>query len=339
MTYLVNALGYLHFNVTDLAASVKDATEVLGLHVTERKDRLVLLSSNGRRAELILEQSAENSTRCIGLEAMCSGAVREVTRRVKESNCQILRETPSFPFIKEAVTFMIPDGHILEVHTPIPDSIYSRRQSDRGVSPTRIDHVNVTSSTPVETRCLLSEILGLRLSERLADDSLAWMRGGNRQHHIFGIVRGPAGLHHYAWEVPEFIDFMRLGDVLDRKGRQLLWGPGRHRPGDNIYSYYLDVAGAMVECSQGMAYIADDETFEPNVIRDLERPENVRSMNCWGTPAPQEWLQYHSPLGSLSSFVDSNSKGKLPSPIRASTTAGGDGGHMIRELESSENGE
>src|SRR5580704_2492256 len=105
MSYLVNALGYLHFNVTDLAASEKDATEVLGLHVTERKDRLVLLSSNGRRAELILEQAAENSTRCIGLEAMCSEAVREVTRRVRRSNCRILGETPNFPFIKEAITF------------------------------------------------------------------------------------------------------------------------------------------------------------------------------------------------------------------------------------------
>ena len=139
-------------------------------------------------------------------------------------------------------------------------------------------------------------MLGLRLSEKLVDDSLSWMRGGNKQHHIFSIVRGPTGLHHYAFAFGEFTDFQKLGDVLDRNGRELMWGPGRHRPGDNIYAYYLDVSGAMVECSHGMAHVADDTTYEPNVIHDLRRPENVRTMNCWGSPAPRPWLDHQFPF-------------------------------------------
>ena len=32
----------------------------------------------------------------------------------------------------------------------------------------------------------------------------------------------------------------------------------------------------MIECSSGMSLIADDKTFTPNIITNLERPGNVR---------------------------------------------------------------
>ena len=55
----------------------------------------------------------------------------------------------------------------------------------------------------------------------------------------------------------------------------------------------------MIECSSGMSMIADDATFEPNVITNLERPGNVRAMNVWGTPAPLEWREFHFPFTAV----------------------------------------
>jgi hypothetical protein len=199
----------------------------------------------------------------------------------------------------EAVTFVTPEGLRFEIHTPIGDVLYGRRHPTTGVGPDRIDHINVITPDPVATRAQLERIGGLRLSEKLADDSLSWMYAGNRQHHILGLVRGSAGLHHYAFEVPDFTCYLKLGDLLDRAGRQLLWGPGRHRPGDNTYAYYADCSGAMIECSGSMARIADPVTYEPKVITNLARPGNVREMNVWGTPAPVEWRQHHLPFARL----------------------------------------
>jgi catechol 2,3-dioxygenase-like lactoylglutathione lyase family enzyme len=162
-----------------------------------------------------------------------------------------------------------------------------------------MDHMNLITPDPTATRAQLEAIGGMRLSERMVDDSLSWMYGGNRQHHILGLVKGKAGLHHYSFEVHEFSTYLRLGDTLDRFGKQILWGPGRHRPGDNTYAYYTDASGAMIECSGGMSLIADDETFTPNVITTLERPGNVRVMNVWGTPAPLEWRTFHFPFAAI----------------------------------------
>ena len=49
-----------------------------------------------------------------------------------------------------------------------------------------------------------------------------------------------------------------------------------------------------------MARIADEAAFQPLVIKDLKRPENVRTMNCWGTPAPKQWLKHYFPFAPFS---------------------------------------
>ncbi|TWB87787.1 glyoxalase/bleomycin resistance protein/dioxygenase superfamily protein [Bradyrhizobium macuxiense] len=299
MTHLVHAIGHLKINTTVTEAAVREATEILGLHVTHSDEKQVWLSSNGRAAELVLLRANENSTHTIGLEALTRDAVREAASRVEAAGCRILSSEPSLDCMAAGVTFATPDGLRFEIHTPVRDVIYNRRHATTGVGASRMDHINIISPDPVATRAQLEVIGGLRLSERMVNESLSWMYGGNRQHHILGLVKGKVGLHHYSFEFLEFNQYLRLGDTLDRFDKQMLWGPGRHRPGDNTYAYYTDPSGAMVECSGSMALIADDAAFTPNVITNLARPGNVRDMNVWGTPAPLEWREFHFPFASI----------------------------------------
>lgn len=295
MTYLVNTIGHVQVNVTDMDAVVRDATEILGLHVTHRDAAQTWLSSNGRKAEVVLHRADRNALRSVGFEALSVQAVEEAARRVPQAGCRLLSEKPTLDGCAAGMVYATPQGNVFEVHTAIPDEIYGRRHFGIGVGPTRMDHVNIMSPEPEATQRQFETIMGLRLSEKMVNDSLIWMRGANRQHHILGIVRGEAGLHHYSFELAEFGQYCRLGDLLDRAGKELVWGPGRHRPGDNIYAYYVDAAGVMVECSSGMALVADDDAYQPNIITALKRPENVRVMNVWGTPAPKPWLEHHFP--------------------------------------------
>ena len=295
MSYLVNAIGHVQLNVVDLDALVRESIDVLGLHVTRDAGDTVWLSCNGRQAELVLHRSDENAVRSIGFDAMSEAAVAEAASRVEAAGCRLVSEAPSLDCCVTGMTFATPQGHLIEVHSPIADDTYGRRHTSGGLNLLRLDHVNLTSPEPAATRSQFERIMGLRLSERMVDDGLSWMRGGNRLHHICGIVRGETGLHHYSWEIAEFSEYCRLGDILDKKDKQIVWGPGRHRPGDNTYAYYVDACGAMVECAGGMAFIHDDDRYEPNVITALKRPENVRVMNVWGEPAPRPWLDHRFP--------------------------------------------
>lgn len=299
MTHLVHAIGHLKINTRVADAVVREATEILGLHVTHADQKETWLSANGRAAELVLVRADEDAVHTIGLEALSVEAVREAGARVEEAGCRLVSRQPSLDCMAAGITFVTPEGLRFEIHTPIRDDINGRRRATTGVGANRLDHLNFITPDPAATRRQLERIGGLKLSERMVNDSLSWMYGGNRQHHILGLVKGRTGLHHYSFEFLDFSHYLRLGDTLDRFDKQLLWGPGRHRPGDNTYAYFVDPSGAMVECSGGMSMIADDANFTANVITNLERPGNVRVMNVWGTPAPLEWREFHFPFAAL----------------------------------------
>lgn len=300
MTHLVHAIGHMKINTNVADAVVREATEILGLKVTQRDAGQVWLSSNGRAAELVLVHAADNSAHTIGLEALTVDAVRAAEANVASAGCTVVSREPSLSCMAEGFTFVTPEGLRFEIHTPIRDDLSARRHATYGVGANRMDHINLLTPDPAATRRQLEIIGGLRLSERLVNDSLSWMYGGNRQHHILGLVKGRGpGVHHISFEFLDASQFIRLGDTLDRFDKQMMWGPGRHRPGDNVYSYYVDPAGAMIECSSGMSTIADDANFTANVITNLERPGNVRAMNVWGTPAPLEWREFHFPFATL----------------------------------------
>lgn len=299
MTFLVHAAGHVQVDVTDMPAVVKHATEILGLRVTQSDHGQTWLSSNGRTAELVLNRAERNAVRVIGCEVLTADGVREAESRVEATGCRVISTKPSLACIETSVTFATPQGLVFEFHTPVKDDINRRRHATTGIAPSRLDHMNILSPDPVATRGQLERIGGMRMSERMVNDGLSWMYGGNRQHHIFGVVRGQTGLHHYSFEVQDFTSYMKLGDLLDQADKQLVWGPGRHRPGDNTYAYYVDASGCMVECSGPMSLVADDAHFTPNVITNLERPGNFRVMNVWGTPAPKEWLEHSFPFAAV----------------------------------------
>lgn len=162
---------------------------------------------------------------------------------------QAVQRGPVLIGVDAGTTFATPEGLRFEIHTPIHHAIVSPRHDTFGVGPRWPDHANLLTPDPQATARQLGRIGDLRPAETLVDDSLVWFCGDNRQHHILGPVHSHApGFHHDSCEFPEFDMDCRLGDILDRKDRQILWGAGRRRPGDNTYACSLDASGAMVEC-------------------------------------------------------------------------------------------
>ena len=230
MTFIVHAMGHVQINVTDPDAVIKDATEILGLHVTQRTADQTWLSSNGRAAELVLRHASQNSAHTIGLEALTREAVEAAASRVTEAGCRVLSRTPSLACIDASVTLATPEGLRFEIHTPIRNVLYGRRHATTGVGPNRVDHVNFMTPDPAGMRDRLTHIGGLKLSERMVNDGLSWMYGGNRQHHILGVVKGTVGLHHTSFEFPDFTCYLKLGDLLDRAGKRCCGAPAAIAP-------------------------------------------------------------------------------------------------------------
>jgi catechol 2,3-dioxygenase len=294
MTNLIRQMGYLIFTTPDTEASARDLTDILGLRVSSRSEKAILMSSNARQCEVAYFSADRSGIRAVGLEALDNMAVEEVLRRVRSENLDVLSDTPSVPGVERAVRFRTPFGPIIEVHTPsFRDT--SPQHLRAPIRAKRLDHVNLRANDTRGFHDLLTGVLGMRLSDRTEDFGRAWYRCADGVHHTVAAGTG-SGLHHYGFETHSVLDLVAVADTLAAKGRALLWGLGRHGPGNNIFSYYLDPAECVIEASFGMERIDNDLLHKPGVWdSDYEN----RVLDLWGSKLPASYS-----AASLTPFVE-----------------------------------
>jgi catechol 2,3-dioxygenase-like lactoylglutathione lyase family enzyme len=284
-------MGYVVVAAPQIDACAADIADIIGLQTRWRNDTTVLMSSNAKQCEVAYVQAPARGIRSVGLEAIDAAAVDEVLRRAKSENLKIIADTPSVPGIERAVRFHTPFGPILEVHTPSPRDpapIHSRPP----IRAKRLDHVNLRVSDPRGFHDLVTTMLGMRLSDRTEDFSRAWYRGADGFHHSLAAGVGE-GLHHYGFDAHSVLDLVGVADTLVAKGRTLLWGIGHHGPGNNIFSYYIDPNGCVVETSFGMERIDNDALYQPGV---WDSDYDKRVLDLWGSKPPANYAAALTPF-------------------------------------------
>jgi catechol 2,3-dioxygenase-like lactoylglutathione lyase family enzyme len=104
-------------------------------------------------------------------------------------------------------------------------------------------------------------------------------------HHSFFVVakmpNQSVGPHHAAFEVDNF-DVQNLGhDHLKKKGYNLQWGIGRHGPGSQIFDYWFDVSGFVLEHYSDGDLVNDEVTFRRYPLDETD---------TWGPETPQAMI-------------------------------------------------
>lgn len=168
------------------------------------------------------------------------------------------------------------DGRLIEISSDVADRA-ARELEPKESIPRKLSHVVFNSTDVSATRAFYETHLGLKLSDWLADQ-MCFLRSGD-EHHLMAIAKGPhVALNHVSFEMRGLDEYMRGTGRLVRDGHRLLWGPGRHGPGDNTFSYFYDPFGNVMEYTTELERIEDEETWEPRVF-ELS-PENS---DQWGT--------------------------------------------------------
>lgn len=300
MKPLVQRLGYMSIYATDPERVAEDTANNIGARVVGREGDSILMSSNQRHAEYIIHKGDSNVHSVCGLEAVSPDAIDEIKRRAQAAGLEIVSDTPSRAAIEKSVTFVTSEGHVFEVHTPMPND-RPARYAGPGLRPRAVDHVNFTASDPEKWAQEMNLACGLLLSERTSGHEISWMRAADGRHHTVAVVKSDdPGLHHTSWEFHSFQDFKGLADSLIPEDRRLVWGPGRHGAGDNLFLYFLNSADFLLECTAEMELIHDDY-MEPRVVDPGENLSNYKVVNQWGALPPIEWVAHHTGLAPESS--------------------------------------
>jgi catechol-2,3-dioxygenase len=277
----VTRIGHMGMRVTDLDAAVEFQASVLGLVETERRGRVAYLTCNARHHELILIESGKRGYDHIGLEVADVAALEAARGRIAKSGGEAIGGVyDGEPGIDRAALIRGPGGHVYKLFC----GMESTAPPPPGDRPTRFEHASVKARNLGPTERFLAHGLGFAFSDRMGRTASWWHCDAD--HHGMALIFGPRHeLSHYAWSVPDLNAMGRIADRLAARGQKLTWGPSRHGPGHNLFVYFKDADGAMVECC------ADLAAMPPHGDYQAKRwPGGFGAINQWGGPPPPRFL-------------------------------------------------
>ena len=160
--------------------------------------------------------------------------------------------------------------------------------------PYKLSHVVLNSPEVAAEAAQAMSAFGFRLRDE--SKSMLFL-GCNADHHSLAFARGAGrSLNHIAFEVPSIDAVMRNAGRLKKDGFPLQWGVGRHGPGANVYSYFLDPDDLPIEYTAELMQV-DDATYQAGTPADWERPA---FFDAWGLADPPTKRFLDASSGALS---------------------------------------
>ena len=284
---VISAIGHVAIVVTDLDAAVNNATTIMGLRVSERREGEVDLTHGADHHSLQYLAGETDGLHHVGLVAADTAALAEIRSRAEAAGITVLQATPFDGSVAEGFVLEGPEGFLFEIYRGM--SADQPRYAPTGVKPNRFGHVTISVADPGPMRDLFQRVFDFRLSDEVA--GLTFLRC-NCDHHGIGIMAGSPGLHHHAWEVQSTHELGQLADHLDGLDGSILWGPSRHGAGNNIAAYYQEPCGTVVEYYCDMLRIDDDASYQPTDW-DLSNP---KWFSRWAPLMPEGFQELGIPL-------------------------------------------
>jgi catechol 2,3-dioxygenase len=147
--------------------------------------------------------------------------------------------------------------------------------------PLRLAHVNLNCNDLEATTRFFEAALGFHVTDR--SKAMAFLRCNADHHAVVLADSGIDGLNHVAYLMPEFDSVMcGSGRMIDH-GYPIGWGVGRHGPGNNIFAYFLDSAGFVVEYTADVLQV--DDSYKVGGPDDWKWPPG--RTDRWGIAPPK----------------------------------------------------
>ncbi|MBD8892197.1 VOC family protein [Roseibium litorale] len=254
----VTALRSVELSTPDLEGSIRFYTKVWGLTEAAREGDKVYLAATGSDHHVLELKAGETSLlRKITFRAKSLEKLEELEQSLVASGCTLMRPLgpADSPAGGERFVIREPQGSVIEFvfgDKTKPEQIVANK-------PLRLAHVNINTSDIEALSAFYQSILGFRLTDR--SKMMAFLCC-NSDHHAVVLADAPVnGLNHIAFLLPDLESVMRgAGDVKDA-GYPIGWGVGRHGPGDNVFAYFVDPAGVVIEYTAEVLQVDDDYRF------------------------------------------------------------------------------
>ena len=156
------------------------------------------------------------------------------------------------------------------------------------IKPKKLGHLVLKVRDIHESVRIYTEVLGLEVSDWI-EEQMVFLRCGS-DHHDLGLFQlpdnspdlnnisseGSPGLEHFSYEVEDYREVERAVSILQEKNIEIVRGPGKHGPGENVFLVFRDPDGNFVEIYCEMVQVTEDQPYEPSVWED-----NLDAFDQW----------------------------------------------------------
>jgi catechol-2,3-dioxygenase len=274
----VARLAHVGLHAKDVSKQAEFYTARWGLEPIDEHGREVYLRAEGPDHHvLMLHDGAEAGLDHVAFEVAQADDIERAADVLSGQGIEIV--TPPTqdlePGVKRAIRFKDPEGNVVELVAGV-DRV-TDPYGPRDVKPQALNHVVLYTGDRPKMEAFYGQTLGFKLSDTLADFMTFWRCNANHHSIAFITVPGQRGMNHAAFELKDWQELMRGVFFLGEHGVRRQWGPGRHLAGNNLFSYYYDPEGNVVEYTTEVEQITNADYVPP--VRPLIADQ-------WGSMPP-----------------------------------------------------
>ena len=252
----VNAIRSVGIGVPDLARAEAFYTTVWGLSVSARAGGVVYLRGTGADHH-VLALCAHPSSEIlwVAFRVRDEQALGTIAKNVSKAGGILI--APAVPNAEPdggiVLKMASPEGFIFRFHC---GDVQHENSATRSGFPLRLSHVNLNCSNVDETSRFFQQALGFQLTDR---SKLMGFLRCNADHHSVVLAEAMVdGLNHVAFMMPDWESVMLGSGRMIDHGFPIGWGIGRHGPGNNVFAYFVDPFGFVIEHTAEVLQVDDD---------------------------------------------------------------------------------
>lgn len=286
----VSKLGYVEFQTPDVERLVEYYTKVLDFNLVESSPTGAFLTTGTDHHCVILTRGDRKARAAVGYELWED--LDDAQRRLKEAGYETQRRSDIGPGTPDVLVLEEPGTgtplHLITSQDPTGVAGYTP------LRPTKLGHVAAYTSALGPMQDFYQDLLGFKWSDTVGDFFVFLRCNGDHHAANFMASRKYEGLHHIAYEMRDPTHLITMLDHLAQHGHRLHWGPGRHGPGHNLFTYHRDPDGHTIELFTQIDVVHDEAKgyWEPRPWHE-EYPMyprtwevDIATVNQWGPVDP-----------------------------------------------------
>jgi catechol-2,3-dioxygenase len=253
----INGLRSIELGVHDLQKSADFYRKVWALQDVAADGDAVHLRATGRDHHVItLRERPRAALLNVHFSAPDRATVDALHARAKAMGTKVA----SAPGVLQAsagggygFNVSTPEGHPISISSDVAQ--HGEAIDDRS-RPTKLTHVVLNSAEVDKQTKFFLDVLGFKWSD--STFMMDFVRCCSDHHSVaFARGNGPS-LNHMAYEMPNIDGLMRGAGRVRNSGYEIMWGVGRHGPGSNVFSYFVEPNGFVAEYTTEVDQVDDN---------------------------------------------------------------------------------